>query len=153
MINPPEAWLAGMVPRWHAGPSAPYLARSGDTNSAHSARMGVLALWFWPDASRALLVACLTHDLGEFDAGDVPYHAKQDATMRAVHERKEAEARERMRMEFPLHAPDERRLKFLDRLDPYLLAQIESPHLLERPDWRADREWLEQEAKELGVRL
>jgi len=35
------------------------------------------------------------------------------------------------------------RLKYLDRLDAYLWAQHNAPHLLERVDWRDARAWLD----------
>jgi 5'-deoxynucleotidase YfbR-like HD superfamily hydrolase len=152
-IAPPICWLASCVARWHAGSSAPWLSRSGDTVAAHGARMAALALRIWPDASRSLIAACITHDLGEYAAGDAPAHAKRDATLAATLDRIEGQALEAMGMAIPLHAPDARRLKFLDRLDAYLWAQHNAPQIIARDDWRADRDWLDSEARAIGVEL
>lgn len=153
-ITPPDCWLAGFVARWHSGHSAPWLARSGDTTGWHGARMAALALRIWPDASRSLIAACITHDLGEIAAGDVPADAKRrDETLRATLDRLEEAALDAMGLRFGLCAQDRRRLKFLDRLDAYLWAQHNAPSLLTRQDWVADRLRLEGMATELGVTL
>lgn len=152
-IDPPDCWLAGFVARWHAGHSAPWLASSGDTVAAHGARMVSLALRLWPDASRNLIAACVTHDLGEIATGDAPTHAKADATLAGALDRLEDATLHAMGMHIPLSADDRRRLKFLDRLDAYLWAQHHAPALMGRNDWRADRKRLEDMATELGVAL
>ena len=77
-IHTPTPWLAGFVHRWHAGTSAPWLAHTNDRIDGHGGRMAVLALHLWPDCSRDLLAACVTHDLGEYIAGDLPQSSKLD---------------------------------------------------------------------------
>lgn len=154
MIEPPAAWYAGFVARWHAGDSAPWLARSGDRVDGHGGRMAVLALRFWGrDAGFDLIAACNTHDLGEIYTGDVPFAAKSDDSLHALLAVSELAALECMGMDFYPEADDRRRLKFLDRLDAYLWAQHHAPQLMARPDWRKARTWLVAEAQALGVGL
>jgi hypothetical protein len=142
-MTPPAAWYATLTPRWHAGDSAPWLARSGDTTGAHGARMAILARLTWPDASQALIWACIVHDLGEAFAGDAPLSAKSDPTLKGALDRLEEQAMRDMEITMPLSAQDRDRLKYLDRLDAYLWAQHNAPHLMDRPDWRKARTWLD----------
>jgi len=142
MIGPTAAWYASLTPRWHAGDSAPWLARSGDTVGAHGARMAVMAKRIWPDASAALIWACIVHDLGEAVAGDAPMSAKSDPTLKAALDRIEAQAMDDMGLDMPLSAQDRDRLKYLDRLDAYLWMQHHAPQLVEWDAWQEARKWL-----------
>ena len=152
-MTPPTPWLATFVTRWHSGASAPYLAHTNDRIGGHSGRMGVLALHYWPDCSRDMLVACLTHDLGEYAVADVPYPAKTDY-LRGMLDDLEAEALSAMGITFPaLDSTDRDRLKFLDRLDAYLWADHHAPQLMIRADWLADLSQLIELADAVGVEL
>jgi len=145
MITPTAAWYATLTPRWHAGDSAPWLARSGDTVGAHGARMAIMAKRTWPDASPALIWACIAHDLGEAVSGDAPMSAKADAELKAALDRVEAQALNDMGIDMPLSALDRARLKYLDRLDAYLWAEHHAPHLMEWDKWQAASKWLAQQ--------
>lgn len=150
----PACWHAGFTARWHAGESAPWLARSGDRVDGHGGRMAVLALHFWGgSASRDLIAACVTHDLGEIVTGDVPKGAKANVALREVLDAAEGAALDHMRLRINLIAFDQARLKFLDRLDAYLWAQHHAPQLMARQDWQADHAWLLAAAARLGVEL
>ena len=155
MINPPDAWYASFVTRWHAGPSSPWLAHTGDRTGWHGARMAILAIRYWPGASAELIRACIVHDEGEYRAGDMPQTAKRanpglSRDMATI----ERECRDDMGMVMPDMFPEDlRRLKFLDRLDAYLWAQHHAPDLMRQTGWVADRNWLEFEAKALGVEM
>ena len=153
-ITTPTPWLAGFVHRWHAGTSAPWLAHTNDRIDGHGGRMAVLALHFWPDCSRDLLAACVTHDLGEYIAGDLPWSVK-DANPEFVtaSDAIQGHALEAMGFDMDIARDDLRRLKFLDRLDAYLWAQHHAPQLMMRYDWITAREWLEREAVAVGVGL
>lgn len=152
-MTPPTPWLATFVTRWHSGASAPYLAHTQDRIGGHSGRMGVLALHYWPDCSRDLLVACLTHDLGEYATADVPAPAKTDY-LRGMLEDMEAEALSAMGITFPaLDETDRDRLKFLDRLDAYLWARLHCKRLTKRKDWRGASVAIASAAIDLGVAL
>ncbi len=142
----PTAWLATFTRRWHANPD---LCHTIDPVGSHSARMGVLALHlFGASASRELLVACLCHDLGERFTGDVAQPAKRDPELRAALNRIEGEGLAAMGMAFALDDRDSRRLKFLDRLDAYLWAQHNAPHILTRLGWPEDLAWLNDNFEE-----
>lgn len=144
-------WLATFTRRWHANPD---LCHTIDPVGAHSARMAVLALEIWgAGASRELLVACLSHDLGEWATGDVPQPAKRDPRVREALGLAEDRALAAMGMTFILTANDARRLKFLDRLDAYLWADHHAPHILVRDGWREDLAWLQREADDLQAEV
>lgn len=132
-------WLASHVRRWHCNPQ---LAHTQDPVAAHSGRMGILALQHWPDASRELLAACLVHDLGEHATGDIPLPAKADGTLRSAADRLEEAALHRMGLSYSLSARDERRLKYLDRLDAYLWAEHHRPDLMGVAEWASAKAWL-----------
>ncbi len=153
-ITPPPAWYATFVRRWHSGPSSPWLGHIGDTNGAHSGRMAATALAIWGNAcSRELLVACIVHDLGEYAVADVPAPAKADPTLRSTLDRLETAALARMGLSYSLSLDDEARLQLLDRLDPYFIAQHFAPQIINRPDWRADRDRLDALADAASVDL
>ena len=154
-IKPPKPWLATFVQRWHSGPSAPWLARTNDRNGRHSGCMAVLALNYFGDAaSRELLVACILHDLGEYDAADIPATAKRkDPTLKGAISRIEDASLASMGLAFSLSLDDRDRLEFLDRLEPYLWAQHHAPQLMDRADWLEDRRLLDGLARRVGVDL
>ena len=154
MIPTPEAWMATFVTRWHAGTSAPWLAHTMDRIGGHGGRMAVLALHFWPDASRDLLAACVAHDLGEYVAGDLPWSAKAASHDFAMASSLiEANALEAMGFDMDISRADLRRLKFLDRLDAYLWAQHHAPQIMSREDWVLAGKWLVDDAEAVGVTL
>jgi 5'-deoxynucleotidase YfbR-like HD superfamily hydrolase len=111
--------------------------------------MAIIALHLWRDASRDLLIACLTHDLGESVTGDIPWSAKNASPyLKQELYAMEVEALDKMGMCFPLEKPgDNRRLKYLDRLDAYLWAMHHKPKLRKRKEWREAREWLREEKR------
>lgn len=144
-----DAWLATFTRRWHANPD---LCHTVDPVSAHSARMGIMALTFWGgNASRELLAACLVHDLGERWVGDVPHPAKRDPDFRIALDRLEACALADLGLLYDISNVDARRLRFLDRLDAYLWAQKHASHVLSGDGWPEQRAWLLGEASELGA--
>jgi len=145
-------WLASFVRRWHCDPD---LCHTVDPISGHSARMGILALHLWPDCSRELLVACLTHDLGESATGDVPFSLKDAAPdIDEMLSLEECTALMDMGMMFaPINPTDARRLKFLDRLDAYLWAKHHAPHIMDRDGWPEALAWLQRTADELQAEV
>lgn len=154
MIPCPEAWMATFVTRWHAGTSAPWLAHTVDRIGGHGGRMAVLALYFWPDASRDLLAACVTHDLGEYVAGDLPWSVKgANPEFVTASDAIQGHALEAMGFDMDISRTDLRRLKFLDRLDAYLWAQHHAPQIMSREDWVMAGQWLVDEAEAMEVAL
>jgi 5'-deoxynucleotidase YfbR-like HD superfamily hydrolase len=112
--------------------------------------MGILALSIWGGAcSRELLIACLCHDLGESAVGDIPWPAKCDRTLKVAADRLEEQALSAMGLAFSLSLTDQRRLKYLDRLDAYLWAEHHRPDLMDLHDWVVARIWLINEWTDL----
>jgi hypothetical protein len=145
-----RAWLATFVRRWHTNPD---LCHTVDPIGAHSGRMAVLALHFWPDARRELLVACLCHDLGERVTGDAPYEVKRSCPeLAGILDVLEIRALRDMGMRYELTMTDYRRLKYLDRLDAYFWARHHAPHVLAQDDWRESLAWLQREADTLNIK-
>ena len=135
--TPPRNWLASFVRRWHCNSD---LAHTNDSIAGHGARMAILALTYWPDASRELLVACVTHDLGESVTGDIPFGAANKDPYQ------EQTALAEMGFGQPLSETDHARLKWLDRLDAYFWAMNAAPWLRKRADWKVAAKWLTDHA-------
>lgn len=138
---------ATMVKRWHTN------AAMSDTNDPvgyHSGRMAILALKLWP-CDWKTVGACLTHDLGEFASGDIPYDGDK-TTANAVADKWSVDN------ELDWHinptALTKHRVKMLDRLDAYLWARHHEPRMVRKNKaWQDQRDWLVSEGKQLGVDL
>lgn len=63
---------AGLTRRYHTWPTI-----REQTVAEHSWQVARVLLAIWPDAPRHLIIHCLTHDLGEQRAGDLPYPVKK----------------------------------------------------------------------------
>lgn len=131
MANPPDilaAWQAGFTMRFHAHA---HLSKSGDLVAAHSARVALLCDLLFPDASKALIVAAVKHDLGEMGVGDVAGPAKRDdPVLRAAIDRAEAARLAAIGVAIPALTDFEAgALKLCDRLDAWLFAMHEKPWL------------------------
>jgi hypothetical protein len=115
--------------------------------------MAALALHYWPDCSRELLVACICHDLGESGLGDVPSDAKRDPEMKAALDRLEARRLDALGMSYTVTEADEKRLKFLDHLDAYLWMQHNAPHCASLPAWVEAAEMLVIAGRSLKIHM
>lgn len=145
-----RAWLASFTRRWHTNHD---LCHTVDPIGWHSSRMAVMALHFWPDCSRDLLVACLCHDLGESVTGDLPWKVKRDCPeLAGLLDLLEGRALRDMGMFYEVTLTDYQRLKYLDRLDAYLWARHHAPHVLAQADWREALKWLQLEADNLKIK-
>lgn len=145
-----EIYYSTMVRRWHTNP---HMSHTVDPTGYHSGRMAILALAIWPDASRDLLASCLTHDLGEYASGDIPwgsYDVKREADRFADEWSSDNGIANYLSLK-----PHERvKLKFLDRLDAYLWARHHNAEYVNNSvDWKIQRDSLHTQAKELGVDL
>jgi 5'-deoxynucleotidase YfbR-like HD superfamily hydrolase len=123
------------VARWHAS-RCHALRHSGDTTDAHAARCCRLLLAFKPDASANLIAATLHHDVAERVTGDVPFGAKQDATLRDTLVRLEVSENMRLQLREAVTLDEWDWIKLVDRLDAYLWAQMVAPAELTKQDWR-----------------
>lgn len=141
------AWRSCFVRRWHSNPD---MSDLHDENGAHQGRCAMLAIKLFPDCSRDLLVACVTHDAAEWFVGDLPY-TRRDQSFAAALDEAEARAIEGMGLGLVLTAEDKRRLKFVDRLDAYLFAAHRRPHVLVGDGWPEHGEWLRREWQDTGA--
>ena len=128
-MKPHQVWLSGFVRRWHCNPD---LAHTAQTNAQHQWGCAVLALHLWPD-DHALMIAALTHDVGEVWIGDVSGPAKRaNPALKETLDSAEAENFERLK----LHVPKKTQaLKLVDMLEAYLWAERHAPHLMDRDGW------------------
>lgn len=150
-MKTPKQWLATFTRRWH---THPHLSATNDPVGYHSGRMAALALHYWPDCSRDLLVACICHDLGEAATGDIPAMVKRNNEYFADQaEWIETDALAEMGMDYEVDEVDRDRLKFLDSLDAYLWARHNAPHLMFDHEWIMAHEWLESVAGNLDVTI
>lgn len=136
-----KPYYAAMTRRWHTNE---HLSHTVDPVGYHGGRMAILALMFWPLCGKELLADCVTHDLGEYKTGDIPFGAPNKDH--------QGEVEARMIMGMNYHSWDDR-LKFLDSLDAYLWAQHHAPLVLNRNDWKEQREKILDTAFDLGVDL
>ena len=142
-----RVFYAGLTTRWHTNP---WLAQTCDRLDGHQGRVARLILALFPDASRDLLIAALTHDDGESVTGDIP------ATYQKSDKRKVAEALARGEiwgLGFQLLARYEReRLRLADKLDAYMWAEHHAPAVvLDNPEWSEAWQEIVKLAVDLGV--
>ena len=140
-------FYAGLTTRWHTNP---HLAQTCDRLDGHQGRVARLILALFPDASRDLLIAALTHDDGESVTGDIP------ATTGKTAEQMGAEALARGEiwgLGFQLLARYEReRLRLADKLDAYMWAEHHAPAVvLDGGEWSEAWQEIVKLAVELGV--
>lgn len=140
-------FYAGLTTRWHTNP---WLAQTCDRLDGHQGRVARLILALWPDASRDLLIAALTHDDGESVTGDIPAPAGKTAEQMGA----EALAQNEIwGSGFQLLARYERdRLKLADKLDAYMWAEHHAPAVvLDNPEWSEAWQEIVKLAVALGV--
>lgn len=66
------AWNGGETRRYHT-----HRPINDDTVGHHSYNVAMTIVCLWPDATAALLVAALTHDIAEHKVGDIPAPTKR----------------------------------------------------------------------------
>ena len=142
-----RVFCAGLTTRWHTNP---HLAQTCDRLDGHQGRVARLILALFPDASRDLLIAALTHDDGESVTGDIPAtYSKSD-----IHKVAEALARGEIWGSgmLRLSYTDGQRLKLADKLDAYMWAEHHAPAVvLDNDEWSEAWQEIVKLAVELGV--
>lgn len=141
------AWRAGFVRRWHSNPD---MSDLHDENAAHQGRCAILALKLFPSCSYELLRACVTHDAAEWFVGDIAY-TRRDREFAVALDKAEASALRDMGLWYSLDSGDQRRLKFVDRLDAYLFALHRRPNVLTGDGWPEQHDWLVAEWSAIKV--
>ena len=128
-------WLSSFTKRWH---THPMLSETNDPVSGHQQRVAMILLQLEPDVSRDAIIRAITHDQGEFAAGDIPYGFKRKhpdvAETFSIFEDKEIEAQG-----FPVTKLSNREtslMKLADWTDAYLWAHKHQPKLVDNhPAW------------------
>lgn len=72
LVNPLELMESGLTTRYHIYPVGLH-----QPVSAHSWGVALLLDTYFPDASKALIVAAIKHDMGEKKSGDCPHLVKK----------------------------------------------------------------------------
>lgn len=142
-----RVFYAGLTHRWHTNP---HLAQTCDRLDGHQGRVARLILALFPDASRDLLIAALTHDDGESVTGDIP------ATYPKSDRHKVAEAfaqKDIWGSGMPrLSYTDGQRLRLADKIDAYMWAEHHAPAVvLDNPEWSEAWQEIVKLAVDLGV--
>lgn len=149
-----DLWLSGETRRWHCNPA---VSRVGQNNADHQGRCAQLAWALWPDASPALIWACLHHDVGEYEVGDLSADFKRcaDPTVIEGHAEIEAQALTRIcgRPMPELSVTDAQRLKLVDRLEALMTVCFHVPWEALRvgSGWDRQERRLIDDALALGV--
>lgn len=147
-IDIQRVFYAGLTTRWHTNP---HLAQTCDRLDGHQGRVARLILALFPDASRDLLIAALTHDDGESVTGDIPAtYGKMLAQIEdEVRAKTDIWGYETLPLLSSLNA---RRLKLADKLDAYMWAEHHAPAVvLNNPEWSEAWQEIVKLAVELGV--
>ncbi len=152
-----DFWRAFNVNRWHTNLD---FNRSGDTTGCHSARMVALALKLETNFSMLGIIHILSHDLGEYKVGDLPFPFKQDNPQlwREVEEQEEVYRKELLSdfWDTPLNnlkldLREQSIIQLVDRLDCHLWALENKPEIINRPDWAEHLLKIKDKAMALGV--
>lgn len=139
---------AGLTRRWH---TSAHLSGTCDRLDGHQGRVARIILALWPDASRDLLIAALTHDDGESVTGDIPatYPKSDRHKVAEVFARKDIWGSGMPCLSYA----DGQRLHLADKLDAYQWAYHHAPHIMGKPEWCEAWAQIETMAAGLGVEV
>ena len=136
-------YLAGKVTRFHTNTTL-----QGQTLADHQWGTAVLMQYLFPEASKELILACLTHDVGEYRAGDLPYTFKTSQAGLEVskqHSLIEADlAKQDGWVNYALTTAEQRQLSFCDRLEALLYAHTKYQS-------RVPTKWFDEEMQLMGL--
>lgn len=148
-MNLNKIWKSLIVRRWHTNAEMSYTV---DCTGGHSARMCLLAYKLRPDVvNKDFLMACLSHDMGEFKVGDIPYtfKVKYPEAWERIEKIEEYEVNQ-AGISFSINVVQILLLKLVDRLDSYLWVKLHRPDLVETDEWQAARKDMLGVAQSLG---
>lgn len=147
-----DAYLSGYTQRFHTHPE---LSRYGQSNASHQHGCTLLLLMLWPQASRELILATLTHDLGEFWVGDLAHHFKKaEPSLAARHAKIETTQRLAALpaiQRLDLSEKEYEKLKLVDQLEAYMFVKTVRPDIVLRQRWVELGASICAQARKLGV--
>lgn len=154
-MNHVKFYRSGFVQRYHQNPE---MSPFGQNNAAHQWGVCALLLILFPDVSRSLLIAALTHDVGEIDAGDLANPTKErNPDLANMHRDFESGCRFNIIGEplfdqtVPFHDEAER-LWLCDKLEAVLFTATFRPELICKRGWPEQIEQLKHMSSKLGCR-
>jgi len=135
--------------RWHTYQN-PKIRNCGETIRSHQIECVELVHWFIERPTHSLIEATRWHDQPEVLLGDLSFPTKRDYP-KIAKSWEEAEADVIFRYHVPQPANDYERkfLKFVDRLQPYMLVQNLAPEDMQLDDWHYAKKDLLTSAKSL----
>ena len=150
MSNVRTAHSTGQTVRYHTNP---VMARLHQTDADHSWGVAMIILALHPNPSRNLLGQAIAHDSGEKWAGDLSYPFKRMfPEIKKLHNKAEKELALHHKIpQFELTLEEAKWLRFADRLECHLYAEIFHPWVVKQPDWVAQHKLIEEMAIELGI--
>lgn len=114
-------YQAGAVKRWHTK-----LTIKEQDVAAHSWGVAMVLRYIYPEANADVLMAALTHDLHESEAGDIPYPFKRNnPDVAAAYSRQEAQFEEANEINVPLLPFERKLLKWCDMMELALWCKRE----------------------------
>jgi len=150
MTNVRTAHSTGQTVRYHCNP---LMARLHQTDADHSWGVAMIILKLHPNPSRNLVAQAIVHDAGEKWAGDLSYPFK-----RRHPEIGKAHAQAELNLahahgipQFELTPEEHDWLRFADRLECQLYADMFSPQTSNDPSWIETKEAIRLMAYNLGI--
>jgi hypothetical protein len=144
-----HSWNAGFVRRFHTNIR---MVDYDDRDNAHQQRVAVLLLRFWPESTRAAIIAAITHDQGEYDFADFPYPVKRKfPQLRDLAHAVEEESRDSQGFAVAISEKEQDHINFCDSLDSYLWMLRCVPSLRNDKSWQAQLNDMFLKAREFGI--
>lgn len=122
MMNIRKILQSGNVVRFHNS-----IGMDCQKNSDHQWEVALILQHIYPQCSKELLLAALTHDAAEYFTGDIPFPTKQASPeLKSVLDKLEREWEERMGVHFDLHPEEKFFLKLADTFSGmwYCILQV-----------------------------
>jgi 5'-deoxynucleotidase YfbR-like HD superfamily hydrolase len=144
-MNIRKVLQSGDVVRFHNS-----IGMDKQKNSEHEWEVALILQHIYPECSKQLLLAALTHDAAEYYTGDIPFPAKQASPeLKSVLDNLERQWEEQNGVHFDLHPEETYFLKLADTLSGmwYCIQQVREGKVNAK---RPFRKWREAIAKQLN---
>jgi 5'-deoxynucleotidase YfbR-like HD superfamily hydrolase len=129
------------------------MGRLQQTDADHSWGVAMIILKLHPNPSRNLIAQAIVHDSGEKWAGDLSYPFKRMyPSIGQAHADAETQlAKDHNIPQFQLTANEVDWLRFADRLECHLFAEIYHPWVTKQPDWEKTKVQILEAAQKVGI--